>query len=46
MITNTDAQSWLSLQAHYDTELAREALYDTLAHIQPFKGTLQHNVIN
>lgn len=33
---NTDAQSWLGLQAHYDTELAREALYDTLAHIQPF----------
>ncbi|NLN67554.1 MAG: HigA family addiction module antidote protein [Alcaligenaceae bacterium] len=33
---NTDAQSWLGLKAHYDTELAREAICDTLAHIQPF----------
>lgn len=35
---NTDAQSWLGLQNHYDTELAREAIYDTLEHIQPFEG--------
>ena len=33
---NTDAQSWLGLQTHYDTELAREVIHDTLAHIQPF----------
>lgn len=33
---NTDAQSWLSLQSHYDTELARELIQDTLEHIQPY----------
>lgn len=29
----TDAQSWLNLQTHYDTELAREAMQETLARI-------------
>jgi len=29
----TDAQSWINLQTHYDTELAREAMTDTLAQI-------------
>jgi antitoxin HigA-1 len=29
----TDAQSWLNLQDHYDTEMAREAMADVLAHI-------------
>ncbi|NLB30656.1 MAG: HigA family addiction module antidote protein [Alcaligenaceae bacterium] len=33
---NTDAQSWLALQNHYDIELAREAISDKLASIQPF----------
>ncbi|MBB3255479.1 addiction module HigA family antidote [Paraburkholderia bannensis] len=31
----TDARSWMELQAHYDTELARETLADVLAAIQP-----------
>ena len=29
----TDAQSWLNLQDHYDTELARMAMTDVLARI-------------
>lgn len=29
----TDAQSWINLQTHYDTELAREAMADVLARI-------------
>ena len=31
----TDAHSWMELQAHYDTERAREQLHDVLARIQP-----------
>lgn len=30
----TDAQSWLNLQTHYDTETAREAMADVLARIK------------
>ena len=30
----TDAQSWIHLQTHYDTEAAREALRGTLARIR------------
>lgn len=30
----TDAQSWINLQTHYDTELAREAMADVIARIQ------------
>ena len=29
----TDAQSWLNLQSHYDTEKARAAMADVLARI-------------
>jgi addiction module HigA family antidote len=29
----TDAQSWINLQTHYDTELAREAMTDILGRI-------------
>ncbi len=29
----TDAQSWINLQTHYDTELAREAMASVLARI-------------
>jgi antitoxin HigA-1 len=29
----TDAQSWINLQTHYDTELARLAMADVLARI-------------
>ena len=31
----TDARSWMELQVHYDTELAREQLHDVLARIKP-----------
>jgi addiction module HigA family antidote len=30
----TDAQSWLNLQTHYDTEIAREAMADVLTRIK------------
>lgn len=30
----TDAESWTNLQTHYDTELAREAMVETLSKIQ------------
>ncbi len=33
----TDAQSWVNLQTHYDTELAREAMADTIAKIHRFE---------
>lgn len=33
----TDAQSWLNLQTHYDTEKAREALAGILERIQPYR---------
>lgn len=29
----TDAQSWINLQSHYDTELARAAMGDVLSRI-------------
>jgi addiction module HigA family antidote len=29
----TDAQSWINLQSHYDTELSREAMADILGRI-------------
>jgi len=32
----TDAQSWINLQTHYDTELAREAMAKVLSRIQPY----------
>jgi antitoxin HigA-1 len=30
----TDAQSWVNLQTHYDTEAAREAMAETIARIR------------
>lgn len=33
---NTDVQSWLNLQNHYDTEIARDAIAENLMTIQPF----------
>ncbi len=33
----TDAQSWINLQTHYDTERTREAMQATLARIQRFE---------
>lgn len=30
----TDAQSWINLQTHYDTETAREAMEETLSRIR------------
>lgn len=32
-----DAQSWVNLQAHYDTELAREAMAEVLARIHHYQ---------
>jgi addiction module HigA family antidote len=33
----TEAQSWINLQTHYDTERAREAMGDVIARIQRFE---------
>ncbi len=30
----TDAQSWINLQSHYDTEMARDAMEETLSRIR------------
>jgi plasmid maintenance system antidote protein VapI len=32
----TDAQSWVNLQNHFDTEAAREVMSDTIARIRRF----------
>ena len=32
----TDAQSWINLQSHYDTEIAREAMEVVLSRIRPW----------
>ncbi len=34
----TDAQSWINLQSHYDTEQAMETLADILARITPYQA--------
>jgi addiction module HigA family antidote len=34
----TDAQSWVNLQSHYDTEVAREAMASTIARIKRFES--------
>ncbi len=33
----TDAQSWINLQTHYDTEQARQAMADVIAKIKRFE---------
>ncbi len=33
----TDAQSWINLQTHYDTEQSRETMRDTLARIHRYE---------
>jgi len=33
---DTDAQSWVNLQTHFDTEAARQVMSDTIARIRPF----------
>lgn len=35
----TDAQSWVNLQTHYDTELARESMPDTISRIHRLEAT-------
>ena len=30
----TDAQSWINLQSHYDTEMARDSMEETLSRIR------------
>lgn len=32
-----DAQNWVNLQAHYDTEIARETMVDVLARIRHYE---------
>ena len=34
----TDAQSWVNLQTHYDTEVAREAMAGVIARIKRFES--------
>ena len=34
----TDAQSWMNLQAHYDTEIARELMRETLSRIRQYEA--------
>lgn len=34
----TDAQSWMNLQTHYDTEVTRELMQDTLSRISRFEA--------
>jgi plasmid maintenance system antidote protein VapI len=34
----TDAQSWVNLQSHYDTEVTREAMAGTIARIKRFES--------
>ena len=36
----TDAQSWLNLQYHYDTEQVREKIAATLAHIPAYNAAI------
>ena len=38
----TDAQSWLNLQTHFDTENAREAMGDVLARISKNVAAAHH----
>jgi addiction module HigA family antidote len=38
----TDAQSWVNLQTHYDTETAREAMADVLGRIGRYEGLTAH----
>ena len=33
----TDAQSWVNLQTHFDTEAAREVMSDAIARIRRFE---------
>ncbi len=35
----TDAESWVNLQSHYDTELARDAMAGTIARIRRFEDS-------
>jgi len=39
-----DAEGWLALQAHYDTELVRERLRDVLPHIPRYDHHPRHPV--
>jgi plasmid maintenance system antidote protein VapI len=38
-IFGTDAQSWVNLQTHYDTGLAREVMADTISKINRYEAT-------
>lgn len=38
----TDAQSWINLQTHHDTELARESMTEVLARIVQREASASH----
>ncbi len=39
----TDSESWINLQTHYDTELAREAMSEVLSRIHRYSDQKAHN---
>lgn len=39
MFERTDAQSWMNLQTHDDTETIRELMQDTLSRIRRFEAS-------
>lgn len=42
---NTDAQSWLNLQSHYDTEKVRDEIAEDLNHISPMSVIFGDRII-
>ncbi len=39
----TDSESWINLQTHYDTELAREAMAEVLSRIHRYSDQKAHS---
>lgn len=39
----TDSESWINLQTHYDTELAREAMAEVLSRIHRYSDQTAHS---
>lgn len=39
----TDSESWINLQTHYDTELAREAMAEVLSRIHRYNDQKAHS---
>ena len=38
----TDSESWINLQTHYDTEMAREAMSEVLSRIHRYSDQTAH----